>query len=226
MPSGLNLSEPAPLSITSLVVNIVLCAILMVGVSWHFKRFGRTLSNRAELARILPFIALTTALIITVVKSSLALSLGLVGALSIVRFRTPIKEPEELAYLFIAIATGLGMGADQRIATMVAVPLILLMVTTLALRRRTDKSPNVYLNVELRDGEADHVSFQRLTDVLKSDTQAVDVRRFDVRDGTLQATFLIRCDGERELSRVMDRLRREFSGAAISFVDQSNVLVE
>ena len=62
------------------------------------------MSNREEFAQVFPFILLTTVLIISVVKSSLALSLGLVGALSIVRFRTPIKEPEELAYLFVAIA--------------------------------------------------------------------------------------------------------------------------
>ena len=47
-------------------------------------------------------------------KIFLALSLGLVGALSIVRFRTPIKEPEELAYIFLAIAIGLALGADQK----------------------------------------------------------------------------------------------------------------
>ena len=46
---------------------------------------------------------MTTMLIISIVKSSLALSLGLVGALSIIRFRAAIKEPEELAYLFLAI---------------------------------------------------------------------------------------------------------------------------
>ena len=55
---------------------------------------------------------------ITIVKSSLALSLGLVGALSIVRFRTAIKEPEELSYAFLSIAIGLGLGADQRLTTL------------------------------------------------------------------------------------------------------------
>lgn len=226
MPSGFDLSGAAPLSITSLVVNLLLCGLLTVGLSWHYKRFGRTLTNRAEFARILPFIALTTALIISVVKSSLALSLGLVGALSIVRFRTPIKEPEELAYLFIAIATGLGMGADQRVATVVAVPLILLMVTMFTIRRRAGKSPNVYLNLELRDGEAGPAIFHRITDVLKSSTYVADMRRLDLRDGTLQATFYIGCEDESALSDVMDRLRSEFPRAAMSFVDQSNILVD
>ena len=50
-----------------------------------------------------------------IVKTSLALSLGLVGALSIVRFRAAIKEPEELVYLFLIIAIGLGCGANQLI---------------------------------------------------------------------------------------------------------------
>jgi uncharacterized membrane protein YhiD involved in acid resistance len=58
-------------------------------------------------------LGLTTCIVITIVKSSLALSLGLVGALSIVRFRAAIKEPEELAYLFLIIAIGLGAGAGQ-----------------------------------------------------------------------------------------------------------------
>ena len=50
---------------------------------------------------------------IVIIKNSLALSLGLVGALSIVRFRAAIKEPEELVYLFLVIAIGLGCGAGQ-----------------------------------------------------------------------------------------------------------------
>jgi hypothetical protein len=60
-------------------------------------------------------ITMTTMLIITIVKASLALSLGLVGALSILRFRAAIKEPKELAYWFLAIAIGLDFGARQRV---------------------------------------------------------------------------------------------------------------
>ena len=56
-----------------------------------------------------------------IVKSSLAFSLGLVGALSIVRFRAAIKEPEELVYLFLVIATGLGLGANQTKITILGV---------------------------------------------------------------------------------------------------------
>ncbi|MEL0309828.1 MAG: DUF4956 domain-containing protein, partial [Gammaproteobacteria bacterium] len=57
--------------------------------------------------------SVTTCTVIIIVKYSLALSLGLVGALSIVRFRAAIKEPEELVYLFLVIALGLSFGANQ-----------------------------------------------------------------------------------------------------------------
>ena len=57
--------------------------------------------EKTHVSNILTMIGLIVFLVITVIKSSLALSLGLVGALSIVRFRTPIKEPEELGYLFL-----------------------------------------------------------------------------------------------------------------------------
>ena len=53
--------------------------------------------------------------------SDLVLSLGMVGALSIVRFRAAIKEPEELSYLFLTIAIGLRVGADQRVITILSI---------------------------------------------------------------------------------------------------------
>ena len=75
-----------------------------------------------------------TGLVITsTISDNIALSLGMVGALSIVRFRTPIKEPEELAYLFICIAAGLGYGANQTVPTTVAVIIILFLIYLLTI---------------------------------------------------------------------------------------------
>ena len=65
-------------------------------------------------------LGIATTIVITIVKSSLALSLGLVGALSIVRFRAAIKEPEELVYLFFIIGIGLANGANQFLVSILA----------------------------------------------------------------------------------------------------------
>ena len=98
-------SDPIP---WDFVFGLVLTFTLGQILALFYERHARVGSDRRKLARLFPLIAATTMLVIFVVKSSIALSLGLVGALSIVRFRTPIKEPEELIYLFVAIAIGIG----------------------------------------------------------------------------------------------------------------------
>jgi len=113
------------------VVNLLLTFLLAYILGYVYVKFGKLLSNRRAFARNFIAITMTTMLIITIVKSSLALSLGLVGALSIVRFRTAIKEPEELAFLFLCIAIGLGLGANQLLITLIAFVII---VSVLMLR--------------------------------------------------------------------------------------------
>ena len=76
-------------------------------------RYGGSMNNRAQFSNSFMLLGMTTCVVIIVVKYSLALSLGLVGALSIVRFRAAIKDPEELTVLFLIIAIGLSFGANQ-----------------------------------------------------------------------------------------------------------------
>ena len=98
------------ISIPNFILNLFIVAILTFILSKVYINFGNSLSNRQAFAKNFIILGITTMIIITIVKSSLALSLGLVGALSIVRFRTAIKEPEELGYLFFVISLGLGLG--------------------------------------------------------------------------------------------------------------------
>ena len=107
-------------SVWVIIYNLFLSAVLSLILGWVYTRYGSALSNRQQFSRNFLPITMTTMFIITIVKSSLALSLGLIGALSIIRFRTAIKEPEELSYLFLAIAIGMGIGANQAIITAVS----------------------------------------------------------------------------------------------------------
>ena len=145
------LSVQNELSALTVILSLFVGLILSIAIRWHFKNYGSTLSNREEFSQVFPFILMTTVLIITVVKSSIALSLGLVGALSIVRFRTPIKEPEELAYLFVAIAAGLGLGAGQIVVTVSSVVLILFFMVLLRTRWKKDNitGKNIFITIDL-----------------------------------------------------------------------------
>jgi uncharacterized membrane protein YhiD involved in acid resistance len=217
----------APLELTTLLINLAVGVVLSLLLRYHFKTFGSTLSNREEFAQVFPFILLTTALIITIVKSSLALSLGLVGALSIVRFRTPIKEPEELAYLFLAIAMGLGLGANQTIPTIVAGLSILGIMAAIGQFKKSSKSKNVYLSLDWRsNGESDERPEEFLSsfnDIVAKHTRRCDLRRFDVRDGALEITYFIDAASDEILSSLTEELRRTFPTAGVTFLDQNQL---
>ena len=221
MEEFLNLTESAPLSLPTLTINLLLTLLLGSLLAWFYTHYGRSFSNRTKLAQILPIIAVTTALIIGVVKSSLALSLGLVGALSIVRFRTAIKEPEELAYLFIAIAIGLGMGADHRLATIVAFLIIVGYLFIRTLSKPTPEKNNLYLNIHTAYKEA---GFAQINDVLERHVTAADLRRLDHANDVLQATYLINCQDDQALTALMDDLRQTLPDSEFSFIEQENTL--
>jgi hypothetical protein len=218
------LTSPEPLSVSALTLNLLLGIALSVIVAWYYARFGEALSNRFKFARLLPILCLTTILVISVVKASLALSLGLVGALSIVRFRTAIKDPEELIYLFLAIAVGLGLGADQRIPTLVAVSVLMALLIATRLLTPRSRRRNMYLNIQIPEGEREQTStFEMMNDILVKHAEFVDIRRLDRHDHTLQMTYFLDCKDQGALARLMDDLRDRAPGCTFSFIDQNNL---
>ena len=104
---------------------ILLSFVLSFLVKLTYVKVGKSLNDKSYFSDTFIPLALITTLVITVIKFSLALSLGLVGALSIVRFRAAIKEPEELVYLFFVISIGLSNGANQFLLSIFATLVIL-----------------------------------------------------------------------------------------------------
>ena len=217
------LTNPEPLSVHALVLNLLLGLVLSAIVAGFYARYGEALSNRHKFARLLPLLSLTTVLVISVVKASLALSLGLVGALSIVRFRTAIKDPEELLYLFLAIAIGLGLGADQRAPTLVAVGIIVMLLIARRILSPRAERRNLYVNVQTPDGPEGGATFEQLNGIVARHCRQVDLRRLDSGGGTLQATYLVDCDDESVLARMMDDLKQALPACTCSFVDVNSM---
>ena len=107
-------------------IALILSLVLSYLVKITYIKVGRALNDKDYFSDTFIPLAIITTLVITVIKFSLALSLGLVGALSIVRFRAAIKEPEELVYLFFVIAIGLANGANQFLLSTVSTIIIIL----------------------------------------------------------------------------------------------------
>lgn len=173
--------EPSTAVEPGQIIAQSLLLLLVSGIlSLIYLYSGNSLSNRSRLAMVFPLMALTTMLIITVVKSSLALSLGLVGALSIVRFRAAIKDPEELAFIFLAISLGLGFGADQIILSLVFFGVIAVAIIVQAVFRGrfsnlfTDKD-----SVHLELAFAKQQTLLAVTSILDKHCSQVKLSRLD-----------------------------------------------
>jgi hypothetical protein len=209
-------------SVLGFVLNLLLVAITSFILAHIYIRYGTSLSNRRIFAKNFVLITMTTMLVITIVKSSLALSLGLVGALSIVRFRTAIKEPEELAYLFIAIATGLGFGADQKVITLIGFAGLCLVIIFIKRQQGAESKQNLYLTVTSYSPEK--AGLEEIVAILNKYCLAVDMRRFDSAKGILEASFLIEFDKLQQLLTAKSELLKLSETIKITFLDNKGAI--
>ena len=215
----------APFSIAQLVFNLIIGAVISLFLKFHYIKYGSTLSNRNEFSNVFPFILLTTTLVIAIVKSSLALSLGLVGALSIVRFRTPIKEPEELAYLFLSIAAGLGLGANQTLPTIISIIMILAIMTILKKKNVTNKTKNMFINIErvfANDDEKNKI-FDDVNSIVSDNVEAFDLRRLDYSKNSIHITLIVNFKNLNSLKQLIIDLDKKYSGISINYIDQNQI---
>ena len=217
------------LDVVPILLNLVLVLLLGHVLSLHYVRYSGVLSNKRKFAPILLFIASTTMLVVSVVKTSLALSLGLVGALSIIRFRTPVKEPEELAYLFLSVALGIGIGADQRLATTIMFVVIL---GALTLRRWGSSGPTaprtlLHVNTDFSGLDADRrtaeSALELLLERIRGKVESVDLRRVDAQGQTLDTSLILDLTSTSEIGPIISGIQQAFPGANVSIVESGSV---
>ena len=173
------------------ILALILAGILSYLVGIIYVKYGNAVSNRRVFARNFLLVAMSTTLIIIIVKESIALSLGLVGALSIVRFRVAIKEPEEIAYLFLIIATGIGLGAFQFAATIIAVPFIISLIIFRAhFGAKYRKTTHIgKYNIHIISKKVKQTSITLLTDMVERWADKVVLKHFSEDEDTASLLF-------------------------------------
>lgn len=115
-------------SLTSIVLGL-LTAILMGAVIYFvYSKFYVGVIYSRSFAITLVGMTVLTAMVTLAISTNIVISLGMVGALSIVRFRTAVKDPLDLLYLFWAITTGITAGAGMYLLVLVAAAVMIIMV--------------------------------------------------------------------------------------------------
>ncbi len=129
----------------NVLLTLIFALITGIVISLVYKITYRGVLYSPQFSMVLIMLVLVTAPVVMAIGSNVALSMGMVGALSIVRFRTAIKEPLDTCYMFWAITMGILLGAKQyaiALVVVVGIGLILILLSFVRFRH-----PNAYLLV-------------------------------------------------------------------------------
>ena len=135
----------APGSWLSILFLIVMAFAVGLFIFWVYKKNYRGVMFSTNFGLTLVLMTVITAPVVTCIRNSLQLSMGMVGALSIVRFRTAVKDPLDTAYMFWALTMGILLGAGQYFLT--ALTVVGIAVVMFVLRSLTSKTADSYLLV-------------------------------------------------------------------------------
>ena len=161
-------------------------------------------------------------LVISIIKASLALSLGLVGALSIIRFRGAIKEPEELTYLFLSIAIGLGFGANQAPVTIVAFTIIIIgIIFTKLVTKTSDNNQNLFITIT--SAEPNGIKIDDIIRIVNLNCSVVNLRRLDETKDAIEVSFMVEFENITNLEKIKNDIKKLDKSVSFNFIDNKGI---
>ncbi len=206
-------------------LNLVIALALAVCLSYVLKKlyikYGKAISNRRSFSGNFLLLTLVITFIIMIIKSSLALSLGLVGALSIVRFRTAIKEPEELMFLFISIGMGLGLGAGQIRTTLMFSLFVFGIIYFRHYFTKKDKDFSFMLSIKSKVNN--RVNLDSITDIVNKFSESSRIQRFDIQNHFIEVIYNLNIVDFKMLNKLKDSLSKFYPGMEISYLNIENI---
>ena len=185
---------------------------LLVGllVAFTYKKCYRGVLYSPSFSMTLIMLTLITTPVVMCIKSDISLSMGMVGALSIVRFRTAVKEPMDTAYMFWALTMGILLGAGQTVialAVALGIAAILFVLTFV----RMD-NPDTYLLV-LHYDEAAEVDIRN---VLSATIRHQRLRSKTVTRESSEMTVEVRLDRKQDLVAAMLNIEGVYDATLVS----------
>ncbi|MPN03879.1 hypothetical protein SDC9_151114 [bioreactor metagenome] len=159
------LEKAADFSILDVIIAMVMAFAIGLFIFMVYKKAFAGVMYSASFGVSIMAMTLITTLIILAVTSNIILSLGMVGALSIVRFRTAVKEPLDIAFLFWSIAAGIVIGAGLIPLAVIGSVIIGVILIVFVNKKSTDTPYIIVLN--LKDDEAENGAMAMITSKTK-----------------------------------------------------------
>lgn len=196
--SFLDTFSNADISTTDILVVLLMTSVLAVYIFFIYRILTRKSFYNKSFNISLAALALITAAIIITIQSSIVVSLGMVGALSIVRFRTAIKDPMDLVFLFWSISVGIICGAG-----LYEVAIVLSIIVTIAIFV-LDRIPVAKAPMILVVNSTDIKSEQNIMDVVTQFCKFPKVKSRNLSANQLDMVIEVRVKEEAEMIQKMN----------------------
>ena len=204
-----------PASFPTILLSLVLALAAGLFIAWIYRRNYRGVMYSNNFTLTLVMMTLITCPVVMCIRESIQLSMGMVGALSIVRFRTAVKDPLDTAYMFWALTMGILLGAGQFFLTACAVVGIGLLLTVIV--HIQSRGLNSYLLVVRMSEES-----ERQANQLVNGLKVQQLKSKTVSANGIEATYEVRVDKPdallnklRALPGVYDATLVAYNGEAI-----------
>ena len=184
------LEKASSFSVMDFVLAMFVAFALGLFIFWVYKKTFHGVMYSAGFGVSLMAMAMITTFVILAVTSNVVLSLGMVGALSIVRFRTAVKEPMDIAFLFWAIGAGIVLGAGL-LPLAVLGSLFIGAVLWIFMNRKTYDSPYILI-VKCKDKDAE----KQAMDYIKGSVKKQVLKSKTVSQTGIELTLEVRLKGD------------------------------
>ena len=189
------------ISMLDMIIALILAFLLGLFIFFIYKKSYSGVMYSASFGVTLIALALITTLLIMTVVSNIVLSLGMVGALSIVRFRTAIKEPMDIAFLFWSIAVGIVLAAGL-IPLAVFGSLFIGIILLIFSKRKTMDSPYILI-IHCTNSEQE----KNIKDYIASNVKRMNLKSKSVNAEHIELNYEVRLkDDNSDFVNVLDTM--------------------
>lgn len=197
---------------TDLLIGMVFAVVISLFIFWVYKKTFTGIMYSPGFSLTLIGLCLVTTLVIMAVTSNVVLSLGMVGALSIVRFRAAIKDPMEIVFLFWSIAVGIVIGAGMIPLALVGSVIIGVILMIFANRKQPSIPYILILNC------ADDTSEQSAVGAAKSAVSKFAVKSKTVNSSGIELTAQVRLkDSETSFVNTLSNINGVSNATLVSY---------
>lgn len=171
-----------------LVMSMMVAIVFGLGIGFIYRYTNRGLSSESSFLTTLVLLAPIVTIVMFFIQGDLVVSLGLVGSLSIVRFRTPIKDTRDMVFIFWTIATGLGAGTlNSGIVIVANVIIAIVMILLYYFRYGISSSAHYVLVLSGGDSEA----IKDVNNIINHHNLTAHVRSHEAREGVWERVLEI-----------------------------------